>query len=68
MSLPQVGDLVRLLHPTSDKPYEDLLGIVLGYETKGAMRSKVRVVWTTGDLDNVFCYSPIRLKVVNESR
>ena len=68
MSLPQAGDLVRLLHPTSGKPYADLLGIALGYETKGAMRSKVRVVWTAGDLDNVFCYSPIRLKVVNESR
>ena len=58
MSLPQVGDLVRLLHPTSGQHYE----------TKGAMRSKVRVVWTTYDLDNVFCFSPIRLKVVNESR
>lgn len=68
MRLPQVGDLVRLLHPRSDKPYEDLLGIVLGYETKGAMRSKVQVVWTTAIAGSVFCYSPMRLKVVNESR
>ena len=71
MSLPQVGDLVRLLNPTSGQHYENLLGIVLGYETKGAMRSKVRVVWAGDEAPAAQrgrCYSPIRLKVVNESR
>ena len=63
MSLPQVGDLVRLLNPTSGQHYEGLLGIVLGYETKGAMRSKARVVWTNSG-NFVYCYSPSRLKVV----
>ena len=68
MRLPQAGDLVRLLRPCSSSPYEKLLGIVLGYETKGAMRSKVQVVWACSADGNVFCYSPSRLKVVNESR
>ena len=68
MRLPQVGDLVRLLRPCSGSPYEKLLGIVLGYETKGAMRSKVRVVWADGFAEVFPCYSPSRLKVVDESR
>jgi hypothetical protein len=68
MSLPQVGDLVRLIDIASDVPYEKLLGIVLGYETKGAMAGKTRVVWVgTGSPaadGEELCYSPSRLQVV----
>ena len=68
MSLPQVGDLVRLTNIGSDVPYEKLLGIVLGYETKGAMAGRTRVVWIgTGSPaadGEELCYSPSRLQVV----
>ena len=68
MRLPQVGDLVRLIDIASDVPYEKLLGIVLGYETKGAMAGKTRVVWVgTGSPaadGEELCYSPSRLQVV----
>ena len=68
MSLPQVGDLVRLIDIASDVPYEKLLGIVLGYETKGAMAGRTRVVWIgTGSPaadGEELCYSPSRLQVV----
>ena len=66
--IPQVGDLVRLIDIASDVPYEKLLGIVLGYETKGAMAGKTRVVWVgTGSPaadGEELCYSPSRLQVV----
>ena len=68
MRLPQVGDLVRLIDIASDVPYEDLLGIALGYETKGAMAGRTRVVWIgTGSPaadGEELCYSPSRLQVV----
>ena len=68
MSLPQVGDLVRLIDIASDVPYEKLLGIALGYETKGAMAGRIRVVWfSTGSPaadGEILCYSPNRLQVV----
>ena len=68
MSLPQVGDLVRLTNIASDVPYEQLLGIVLGYVTKGAMSSRAKVVWVgTGSPaadGEILCYSPNRLQVV----
>ena len=68
MSLPQVGDLVRLLNPTSGQHYEDLLGLVLGYETKGVLAGRTRVVWIgTGSPaadGEILCYSPNRLQVV----
>ena len=66
MRLPQAGDLVRLLRPCSSSPYEKLLGIVLGYVTKGAMRSRAKVVWF-GDFageGQTLCHSPSRLQVV----
>ena len=69
MILPQVGDLVRLLSPNTDKPYEKLLGIVLGYETKGTMAGRAQVGWF-GHIDSpaaegeILCYSPSRLQVV----
>jgi hypothetical protein len=66
MSLPQAGDLVRLLPIGGGKPYEELLGIVLGYVTKGAMRSRAKVVWF-GDFaidGQTLCHSPNRLQVV----
>ena len=68
MSLPQVGDLVRLTNIGSDVPYEKLLGIVLGYETKGTMAGRAQVVWFgTGSPaaeGEILCYSPNRLQVV----
>ena len=68
MRLPQVGDLVRLIDIASDVPYEKLLGIVLGYETKGAMAGKTRVVWVgTGSPaadGEELCYPTSRLQVV----
>ena len=68
MSLPQVGDLVRLFNLASGVPYEKLLGIVLGYETKGTMAGRAQVIWVgTGSpsADGVIlCYSPSRLQVV----
>ena len=68
MSLPQVGDLVRLIDIASDVPYEKLLGIVLGYETKGVLAGRTRVVWIgTGSPaadGEILCYSPNRLQVV----
>ena len=68
MILPQAGDLVRLLSPHTDVPYEKLLGIVLGYETKGTMAGRTRVVWVgTGSPaadGEELCYSPNRLQVV----
>ena len=69
MSLPQVGDLVRLIDIASpSQTHEKLLGIVLGYETKGAMAGRTRVVWIgTGSPaadGEELCYSPSRLQVV----
>ena len=68
MRLPQVGDLVRLIDIASDVPYEDLLGIALGYETKGAMAGRTRVVWfSTGSPaadGEELCYPTSRLQVV----
>ena len=68
MRLPQAGDLVRLLPIGGGKPYEKLLGIVLGYETKGAMAGKTRVVWVgTGSPaadGEELCYPTSRLQVV----
>ena len=68
MSLPQVGDLVRLFNLASDVPYEKLLGIVLGYETKGAMAGRARVVWfgtASGAAEGeTLCYPASRLQVV----
>jgi len=68
MSLPQVGDLVRLIDIASDVPYEKLLGIVLGYETKGVLAGRAKVVWVgTGSPaadGEILCYSPNRLQVV----
>jgi hypothetical protein len=70
MRLPQVGDLVRLIDidVVADVPYEDLLGIALGYETKGAMAGRTRVVWfSTGSPaadGEILCYLTSRLQVV----
>jgi len=68
MSLPQVGDLVRLINNASGVPYEKLLGIVLGYETKGVLSGRAKVVWVgTGSPaadGEILCYSPNRLQVV----
>ena len=68
MSLPQVGDLVRLINNAAGVPYEKLLGIVLGYETKGALSGRAKVVWVgTGSPaadGEILCYSPNRLQVV----
>ena len=68
MSLPQVGDLVRLIDIASDVPYEQLLGIVLGYETKGTMAGRAQVVWfgtgSGASEGQTLCYSPNRLQVV----
>tara|TARA_R110000824_G_scaffold27430_2_gene93329 strand:+ start:1833 stop:2042 length:210 start_codon:yes stop_codon:yes gene_type:complete len=68
MSLPQAGDLVRLLPIGGGKPYEELLGIVLGYVTKGAMRSRAKVVWfgsaSGAGEGQTMCHSPSRLQVV----
>jgi len=68
MSLPQVGDLVRLINIASDVPYEKLLGIVLGYEAKGVLAGRAKVVWVGTDNPaadgEILCYSPNRLQVV----
>ena len=68
MSLPQVGDLVRLTNIGSDVPYEKLLGIVLGYETKGTMAGRAQVVWfgtgSGASEGQTLCYSTNRLQVV----
>jgi hypothetical protein len=68
MSLPQVGDLVRLINNAAGVPYEKLLGIVLGYETKGVLAGRAKVVWIgTGSPaadGEILCYSPNRLQVV----
>jgi len=68
MSLPQVGDLVRLINNAAGVPYEKLLGIVLGYETKGALSGRAKVIWVgTGSPaadGEILCYSPNRLQVV----
>ena len=68
MSLPQVGDLVRLINNAVGVPYEKLLGIVLGYETKGVLAGRAKVVWVgTGSPaadGEILCYSPNRLQVV----
>ena len=68
MSLPQVGDLVRLINNAAGVPYEKLLGIVLGYETKGVLAGRAKVVWVgTGSPaadGEILCYSPNRLQVV----
>ena len=68
MSLPQVGDLVRLINIASDVPYEKLLGMVVGYETKGVLVGRAKVVWVgTGSPaadGEILCYSPNRLQVV----
>ena len=68
MSLPQVGDLVRLSDIASAVPYEKLLGIVLGYEAKGVLTGRAKVVWVgTGSPaadGEILCYSPNRLQVV----
>ena len=68
MRLPQVGDLIRLLSPNTDKPYERLLGLVVGYETKGIMAGRAQVVWYgTGSPaadGEILCYPTSRLQVV----
>ena len=68
MSSPQVGDLVRLINNAAGVPYEKLLGIVLGYETKGVLAGRAKVVWVgTGSPaadGEILCYSPNRLQVV----
>ena len=68
MSLPQVGDLVRLIDIACDVPYEKLLGIVLGYETKGVLAGRAKVVWVgTGSPaadGEILCYPTSRLQVV----
>ena len=69
MSLPQVGDLVRLINNAAGVPYEKLLGMVVGYETKGVLAGRAKVVWFA-ILDSpaadgeILCYSPNRLQVV----
>ena len=73
MRLPQAGDLVRLLRLGSNEAYESLLGMVVGYETKGPMRGRARVIWISvshggAPAGDILCYSPSRLQVVNESR
>jgi len=68
MSLPQVGDLVRLIDIACDVPYEKLLGIVLGYETKGVLAGRAKVVWIgtgSGASDGqTLCYPTSRLQVI----
>ena len=68
MSLPQVGDLVRLINNAAGVPYEKLLGMVVGYETKGVLAGRTKVVWVgTGSPaadGEELCYSPNRLQVV----
>jgi hypothetical protein len=68
MSLPQVGDLVRLINNAAGVPYEKLLGMVVGYETKGVLAGRAKVVWVgTGSPaadGEILCYSPNRLQVV----
>ena len=68
MSLPQVGDLVRLINDRAGVPYEKLLGMVVGYETKGVLVGRAKVVWVgTGSPaadGEILCYSPNRLQVV----
>jgi hypothetical protein len=68
MSLPQVGDLVRLINNAAGVPYEKLLGMVVGYETKGVLVGRAKVVWVgTGSPaadGEILCYSPNRLQVV----
>ena len=73
MSLPQVGDLVRLIDIASpSQTHEKLLGMVVGYETKGVLAGRAKVVWVgTGSPaadGEILCYSPNRLQVVSESR
>jgi len=65
MILPQVGDLVRLIDPNSDVPYE-WLGIVIGYETEGVMVGRAQVVWTTAKANvcGPLCFPASRLQVV----
>ena len=68
MRLPQVGDLVRLTDISSGIPYETLLGIVLGYETKGAMAGRAQVVWFSGNgllrASEKMCFPVSRLQAV----
>jgi len=68
MILPQAGDLVRLFNLASGVPYEKLLGMVVGYETKGVLVGRAKVVWVgTGSPaadGEILCYSPNRLQVV----
>jgi len=68
MSLPQAGDLVRLINNATGVPYEKLLGMVVGYETKGVLSGRAKVVWVgTGSpaaVGEILCYSPSRLQVV----
>jgi len=68
MSSPQVGDLVRLINNAAGVPYEKLLGMVVGYETKGVLVGRAKVVWVgTGSPaadGEILCYSPNRLQVV----
>ena len=68
MSLPQEGDLVSLIDIACDVPYEKLLGMVVGYETKGVLAGRAKVVWVgTGSPaadGEILCYSPNRLQVV----
>ena len=68
MSLPQAGDLVRLINNAAGVPYEKLLGMVVGYETKGVLVGRAKVVWVgTGSPaadGEILCYSPNRLQVV----
>ena len=68
MSLPQAGDLVRLINNATGVPYEKLLGMVVGYETKGVLVGRAKVVWVgTGSPaadGEILCYSPNRLQVV----
>ena len=65
MILPQVGDLVRLIDPNSDVPYE-WLGIVIGYEIEGVMAGRAQVVWATAkaNVGGPLCYPASRLQVV----
>ena len=68
MSLPQAGDLVRLINNAAGVPYEKLLGMVVGYEAKGVLAGRAKVVWVgTGSPaadGEILCYSPNRLQVV----
>ena len=66
MILPHVGDLVRLIEIGSDVPYEELLGMVIGYETEGVMAGRAQVVWATAkaNVGGPLCYPASRLQVV----